>query len=342
MRKGLFLSYSYDRKAWIFLYMFSLLLLNGIFLIDDGIVVYAPSILYINLLYLVLFSLFFGWRFIVETRYIRQLGQMVEEGQMVIDGLPTARNYQEVQYDRLLREVLSRQAEQVRQAKADNVMEQDYIASWVHEVKAPLTAMKLLIDDGKHDRVMRKMEMEWLRIHLLLDQQLSMTRLPTLQSDYLVQDVRLSKMVAKEVKELASWCLEKQIAVVFEGEEEETAVTDEKWAGFILRQLLTNAIKYSPKGGTVTVRFELVADRFKRIVIMDEGRGIAAHDQPRVFEKGYTGSAGRLHNAATGLGLYLAKQVADRLDIHLTLESIEGQGTTVRMTFPTENTFDDL
>ena len=341
MRSRLLFHYISDRKMWILLYFFSLLILNSIFWLDDGIIVDKISIMYINIVLIFLFILFFCWRFIAETRYVQQLHQLMTNEELIADALPQAKYYEDEQYNELLRKLLYRQSQQLQQVKDENVMAHDYTAAWVHEVKTPLTAMKLIIDDAKHDPLMRKMEAEWLRIHLLLDQQLSITRLPTLQSDYIVRHVDVQKMVAQEVKELASWCLEKQIAVEFEGEEE-TAVTDEKWARFIIRQLLTNAIKYSPQGGTIVIHFEVVDERFKRISIVDEGPGIATHDQPRVFEKGYTGSTGRLHNAATGLGLYLAKSVAERLKIQLLIQSTEGHGTTAIMTFPTENDFDHI
>lgn len=333
--------YISDRRAWIFLYVTSLLLLNSILLLDDGIAIHPTSIVYINGLLAVFFLFFFCWRFITETRYIRKLQQVMTEEDMVADALPEAKYYVDEQFNHFLTKLLYEQSQKLQEIKNENLMEHDYTAAWVHEVKAPLTAMKLMIDDTKHDPVMRKIESEWLRINLLLDQQLSITRLPTLHSDYIIRHVNVQKMVAQEVKELASWCLEKQIAVDFEGEAA-TVTTDEKWVRFIIRQVLTNAIKYSPQGGMVTVRFDEVEGRFSRMTIIDEGPGIAKHDQMRVFEKGYTGSAGRLHNAATGLGLYLAKNVADQLKIQLTLQSTEGVGTRVMMVFPTENDFDQV
>lgn len=341
MNRQELLHYISDRKTWILSYVASLALLNSILLLDDGITIHPTSIIYMNGLFGVFFILFFAWRFIVETRYMRKLQQVMKEEEVIADALPEASSHKEEHYNDVLTRLLYQQTEKLQQSKDENIIGQDYTAAWVHEVKAPLTAMKLIIDDAKHDPIMRKIESEWLRINLLLDQQLSMTRLPTLHSDYIVHHVHAQKMVTQEVKELASWCLEKQLAVDFEGEIE-PVLTDEKWARFVIRQLLTNAIKYSPKGGTITFRFDEVEGRFKRMIIVDEGPGIAKHDQARVFEKGYTGGTGRLHNAATGLGLYLAKNVADQLKIQLSLQSIEGVGTRVMMVFPTENDFDEV
>ena len=214
-----------------------------------------------------------------------------------------------------------------------NLIESDYTAAWVHEVKAPLTAMKLTMDEHRNDPVIRKIEAEWLRVHLLIDQQLYISRLPTLEADYVLEKTDVHRLVTAEVRELASWCMEKNIAVEFEGEDIEV-VTDVKWCRFIIRQLLTNAVKYSPDGGTIIISTNVNTNwKCHVLSIKDEGPGIKAHDLPRIFDKGFTGGTGRLHNAATGLGLYLAQTVATKIGITLQAQSEMGQGTTIQMTF---------
>ena len=109
------------------------------------------------------------------------------------------------------------------------------------------------------------------------------------------------------------------------------ALTDEKWLSFILEQLLSNAVKYTPEGGTVMI----AADRYRRISVTDTGIGIAPEDLPRIFEKGYTGYNGRLDKKLTGIGLYLCRQAADRLGHRLTAASEPGRGS--RFTVDLEN-----
>jgi OmpR family two-component system bacitracin resistance sensor histidine kinase BceS len=218
-------------------------------------------------------------------------------------------------------------------------MENDYIASWVHEIKAPLTAMKLTIDANQSDPVMRKMEAEWLRIYLLVDRQLYITRLPALESDYVLEETAIQRLAAKEVRDLASWCMEKNIAVEFEGQDSEV-ITDIKWCRFIIRQLLMNAVKYSPKGGTLLISTEIMQAGNVILSIRDEGPGIPAHDLPRIFDKGFTGGNGRIYNAATGLGLYLARNIAAKIGISLEARSDQTKGTVMRMNFTTKNDFE--
>jgi OmpR family two-component system bacitracin resistance sensor histidine kinase BceS len=108
------------------------------------------------------------------------------------------------------------------------------------------------------------------------------------------------------------------------------------------RQILSNAVKYSPAGGTIriSVRTDNTGHRILRV--QDEGPGIPEHDLPRIFDKGFTGGTGRLHNAATGLGLYLAKTVSDKIGITLLVSSRTGHGTTLGIAFPLENDFDHI
>ncbi|MEI2397795.1 MULTISPECIES: HAMP domain-containing sensor histidine kinase [Paenibacillus] len=225
--------------------------------------------------------------------------------------------------------------------KEAQLVENDFIASWIHEIKTPLTAMKLIMATRQSDPDIRKMETEWLRIHLLVDRQLYMTRLPALESDYVLEQVSVQRLAAEEVRELAAWCMEKNLAVSIEGNDA-TVVTDRKWCRFIIRQLLTNAIKYSPTGTSLTFRTNVTEQENVFLDLIDEGPGIQPHDLPRIFDKGFTGGNGRIHNASTGLGLYLAQTVAAKIGITLQVHSIQPQGTTMRMTFTDSNAFETV
>jgi OmpR family two-component system bacitracin resistance sensor histidine kinase BceS len=135
--------------------------------------------------------------------------------------------------------------------------------------------------------------------------------------------------------------MDKNVAVEFEGDNVE-AVTDFKWCRFMIRQFLTNAVKYSPEGGTIIISTKIKSSGNASMSITDEGPGIKSHDLPRIFDKGFTGGTGRIHNAATGLGLYLAHMVATKMGIILDAHSNEAKGTTMEAVFPTENEFDKM
>lgn len=339
-RMEMFGGYLNDRKSWILFFVGSLAFTDILIWIDKGLAVKPGSILYLNILLISAFIVFFLWRYIKETKFTRELGALLE-GPLADwqTALPDPQFVHEDKINELLRDVAEETNRKLAEIQAATIMESDYTAAWVHEVKAPLTAMKMTIDAHRQDPAIRKIEAEWLRVHLLIDRQLYIARMPTLSADYLLEKVEIRELLNPEVRELRSWCIEKNIAVDFEGEDT-VVVTDRKWCRFIIRQVLTNAVKYSPVGGTIFLSAETASDGHVKLTVQDEGPGIPAHDLPRIFDKGFTGGTGRLHNAATGLGLYLAWQVAEKIGISLTARSEVGNGTTIELAFSTENDFD--
>ncbi|WP_227793235.1 sensor histidine kinase [Paenibacillus guangzhouensis] len=334
------LRYLMDRKSWIIFYLLSLSFVDLLIWIDNGIAVQAVSLLYLNVLLILALVIFLGWRFHVEMQYSRALADLtvtMDDDWMI--ALPTPQYHHEEAANQLLRTAGQWTLRRLSEVQAVQAVEKDYVASWVHEVKAPLTAMKLTIDAERGNPVMRKMELDWLRMHLLIDQQLYISRLPSLEADYVLEQTGIQQLAAMEVRELASWCVEKNIAVEFEGEEV-IATTDRKWCRFILRQLLTNAVKYSPEGGMIVLSTDMTPQGHVRLTVRDEGAGIAAHDLPRIFDRGFTGENGRMQNAATGLGLYLAQTIALKIGISLGATSELHAGTEMEMIFHTVNTFE--
>ncbi|KPV55799.1 histidine kinase [Paenibacillus sp. A3] len=338
----MFIRYVGSMKSWILLFMMLLGFTDLLILLDKGIYIQISSIVYLNTLFLLSFIGFFLWRYRKETKYAAALAALAEEmDDDWIETLPTPENVRDEVTSEVLRTVDLFFRRKLSDCKRAHLIENNYTASWVHEVKAPLTAMKLTIDANRSDPKIRKIEAEWLRIYLLINRQLDITRLPSLESDYVLEAAAIQRLVAKEVRDLASWCMEKNIAVEFEGEDTEV-ITDSKWCRFMIRQVLTNAVKYSPNGGTIVISTEVTMAGHVILAIKDEGPGIPAHDLPRIFDKGFTGGNGRLQNAATGLGLYLAQTVAAKIGITLEAPSVQGKGTVMRMIFTAKNDFESI
>lgn len=313
----MFLSYLGDMKSWIFFFVLSLGFADGLIWLDAGIATELSSVLYFNVLLLIAFSLFIVWRYRMEMKFAKELSVLVDEPSLDwYEALPEPIFNRDKIAVETLSLVAASSSKEIAKLRYANLIESDYTAAWVHEVKAPLTAMKLTMDGHRNEPVIRKIQAEWLRVHLLIDQQLYISRMPTLEADYVLEKTNVHGLVTAEVRELASWCMEKNIAE-FEGENIEV-ITDVKWCRFI-----------NPTGNVI-------------LYVKDEGPGIQAHDLPRIFDKGFTGGTGRLHNAATGLGLYLAQTVATKIGIILQAQSEIGQGTTLQMTFSIENDFDKV
>ena len=313
---------------------------DALLLLDKGIAVRISSMAYLNAIYLILFIVFFLWRYRKEMQYLGALdGQARAIDDDWLEALPRPEYFR----DELVSEALYA-ADRFYRRKLEGFnaarrLETDDIAAWVHEIKAPLTAMKLAIDANQRDPVLRKIESEWLRVYLLVDRQLYISRLPSLESDYVLEETSVQRLAAAEVRELASWCMEKNIAVEIEGEAA-AVITDVKWCRFIIRQLFINAVKYSPAGGAITIGTEVAPAGNVVLRVKDEGPGIPAHDLPRIFDKGFTGGNGRIHNAATGLGLYLARNVGAKIGIAIEARSDGATGTVMMMRFATRNDFE--
>ena len=301
------------------------------------------SILYINTVNILLFILFLVWRFFVETRYLSKLNVLnQQENQLDMDTLlatfPNGASPFEHLFSETIEEVVLKSREELNAVKVDFSEEYDRTLIWIHEMKTPITAIKLMIDSIENPILQKKMELEWLRIHLLLDQQLHNTRLPSIGKDNMVESVVLQKIVHKEIRELLAWCMEKGIGFDLSGLEVEV-LTDQKWLSFIVRQLLSNAVKYSEENAEI--RVFVTRDQAGHVLlhVQDDGVGISKADLPRIFERSFTGSTGRLTTASTGMGLYLAKNAAEKLGIVVSVQSEQGVGTTFTLCFPLKNEF---
>lgn len=311
-----------QHKSWLAFITLFQLVLNLIIAVDLGLL--GVSLFYINAIWLVLVVVFLIILYVCERKVMQQYEI-------------SRPNYVEAvkeSYEQLL---LEKKGE-IQEQKLQLLERQDELLAWVHEMKSPMTALQLLIEQMERYDMKERFEAEWLRLYLLLDQQLHATRLLTIEQDNRLEPVQLQSIIVPEIQALRSWCFDKQIAIEL-GDIEREVITDSKWLGFIVRQILSNAVKYSHVGGEVALNVTTENDQLA-IVIQDNGIGIKKEDLPRVFRKSYTGTIGRETSAATGMGLYLAKQAADSLHIKLLIDSTEGVGTSVTIRFPKENNYE--
>ncbi|MBS9335183.1 sensor histidine kinase [Fructobacillus sp. M1-10] len=160
-------------------------------------------------------------------------------------------------------------------------------------------------------------------INQYLDMLLSFIRLQDMNADLELQPLSARKLVLKVVKEYKVFFIEKDLSLQIE-DADFTMVSDSKWLRFALEQVIFNAIKYTKEGG-----LQIACTKDQQIVIKDSGIGIDAADLPQVFNQGYTGFNGRVEDNASGLGLYLVKEILDRLGHPIQIESTVGVGTTV-------------
>lgn len=340
----MFIAYLVYKKSWIGLIGLLLLLTNALILFDAGIRVEPYSIIYLNGLFLTICVVFFILRYKKETYYYKSLLTLFNDlGDDWFESIPYphSRFPDSIVYT-LLQTIHEYEQNKRREDHSSKQRDHNDLASWVHEMKTPLTAMKITIDSHRSNELAQRLDAPWLRMHLLIDRQLYISRLSNLGSDLLPEKQEVQDLIREEVRELSTWCMEKNISIDLTGNTASTVYTDKKWCGFVMRQLLTNAIKYSPTDGNIFIHIGLHEKEFVTVTIKDEGPGIQTHDLPRIFDKGFTGENGRVQHSATGMGLYLAKEISKKLHIRLEVASAVGEGTSILMIFSNDNPFERI
>lgn len=314
-----------EHVSWLLFMLFLDVALNIVLLLDEG--VEKVSVLYMNLLF-VAFTFVFCF---IRYQFDQQIVRDVEQVELTPLKAQIANHY---------RQQLDEKVEAYRHLKWQTEELNDELLAWVHEMKSPLTAMKLMLEQLPNDHQKLKLEQEWLRLYMLLDQQLHITRLQTIEQDSRLEKVSLQRVVYQEIKSLQSWCMEKGIGFQIEDIDVDV-VTDAKWLAFIVRQYLSNAVKYSTDGSEIEVALGETEQGHMLLKVRDQGPGIAPHDLPRVFKKSYTGTKGRESSVASGMGLYLSKQAADSIGLKLYIQSTgeAGSGTTAVIQFPLDNEY---
>ena len=260
--------------------------------------------------------------------------------------LPEATDDVEILYHRLLENQSIARSESESSAAIRQSQMRDYYSMWVHQIKTPISAMKLLLeaereelgqlicDDEQSQYLlsdnMDSFEDELFRIEEYVSMALQYQRVSSTENDFVLEKVSVDGVIRDTIKKYAKIMIRRHIGINYSGTGQEV-YTDGKWLAFILEQILSNAIKYTPQG-FVTIETAEEKDRFF-ITIKDTGIGIKAEDLPRVFEKGYTGYNGHADKKATGIGLYLCRQMADKLGHTIRMESELGKGTKVWIGF---------
>lgn len=323
-------SYLCEKRSWIFFVLSLEMLLLLIGYLDTTL--RFTSVLYIALLFFVIFIVFFIIRYNKETEFLKEIKEW--HPSIELTSLKEAGTASENIFLNALKDQRMYYLHETNTQYTSIEQEKEAILTWIHEVKTPLTAMQLMIERVEDKKLGGQIMYEWLRIHHLLDQQLHQKRIDVIENDVYIEKLEIAPLLYNEIKGLQSWCFQKGIGFDIELRTE-AVLSDAKWFSFIIRQLLTNAIKYSEESD-ISIR------SFKKneqicLEIKDQGTGIDARDLPRIFDKGFTSTRDHRNNAATGMGLYLAKQAADALKIEIEIKSVREKGSTFTLHFANEN-----
>ena len=251
-----------------------------------------------------------------------QLYKLQNEISISLENLPSPKTLMEEDYTNLILTLNKEYKTYISKsdiAKSDMI---DYYTMWVHQIKTPISAMKLLIQTSESE-ISSDLSSELFKIEQYVEMVLSYIRLGSNENDFVIKEYDLDNIVRQAIRKYAPLFIRKKINLDFQPTTYKV-LTDEKWLVFVIEQLLSNAIKYTNKG-----KISIYSLENKKLVIEDTGIGISKEDIPRIFDKGFTGYNGRTDKKATGLGLYLCKNILDKLSHKISIESEVGVKTKV-------------
>ena len=263
------------------------------------------------------------------SSYYKKLSALLLAADVItesLDSLPRPENAVDRAYTDMIRRLYKDRNAVIAESTGSRNQMQDYYAMWVHQIKVPISAMHMLLQDQEKSS---PMNVQLFKIEQYVSMALSYVRLESEQTDYVIKQYSLDSIVKQSVRKYAPLFISKKIRLDIE-DTDLIVNTDEKWLGFVIEQILSNSLKYT-SSGSISISYVTP----KTLIISDTGIGIAPEDIPRIGEKGFTGYNGRTFRKSTGLGLYLCKEILTRLSHSMAISSEVGKGTTVKIDLQT-------
>ena len=322
------INYLEEKIGLILWYLtFILLQLVIMFVLDMD----ATFLIFSLFLYLILLSIYLIVSYLWKTKRNKKIKRLVDEldeKYLISELIKKPKNLENEAYYYALKKASKAMNDKITELEHKYQDYEEYIETFVHEVKTPLAAISLYSDNKKDQELKQEVK----KIDNLVEQILFYARSENTEKDYFVKKIKLSEIIHQVMMQNKDYLLANNIIVEVENSEVIVA-TDEKWVIFILNQIINNSIKYMDKKEK-KIQMNVIEDKNKVILeIKDNGCGIKESDISRVFDKGFTGS-NRKKEHSTGIGLYLCKKLCDRLHLNITIESKEKEYTMVSIVFP--------
>lgn len=279
---------------------------------------YTFSILFVAILCFVIPDFFLYRRKVLELRRLRENLSTLWEVPVLSGTLPEKELLDSLE---LLCTRL-KELEQLAEERGQDMLE--YYTLWVHQIKTPLSAMRLILQSAPSAES-EALAQELFKVERYVEMALGYLRMETMSADLRLETCSAHDIVRQAVKKFAPMFIYQKLTLEFP-EFQNQILTDKKWLGFAVEQLLSNALKYT-KSGSISI----FMDQNDVLTIADTGIGISAEDLPRICERGFTGFNGRQEQTSSGLGLYLTSRILKRLNTPMEITSQPGKGTAVRL-----------
>ncbi len=273
--------------------------------------------------------------YIRDCRKYKILMELKSREGELMNGFPKPSDGIEEAYQEIIEKLRREEADLIAMMSRRYNDMTDYYTTWVHQVKTPIAAIRLMLQNEDTD-LSRKLTEEIVRIEQYVDMVLCYLRLDFETTDYVFGTYSLDDIVRQAVRKLSGQFINRGIRLCYEPLGVDV-LTDEKWLLFVIEQVLSNAIKYigpvskGTKSASGSGSISIYLEEPKTLCIRDTGIGIATEDLPRIFEKGYTGCNGRSDKRASGIGLYLCSRICKNLNHTISADSVPDKGSVIRI-----------
>lgn len=333
--------YLSDRKFLIILYFTVSLFIGSVIYMEESVRLAESNGLYVVVVSLFLFAAYLAIEFILKRKYYCKCKEAsLAQGLDWINSLPPPVSSEQRICQELLQKLYHDVNDKLTEYHLKSAEDLEFVTTWVHEIKTPIAASKLIIENSLNqptEEVLFSIEDEINKMEGFVQMVLFYSRADDFAGDYMISSVNLEKIVNDCVKTEYSGIKNKNLKIHLSHLDLQVD-SDEKWLGFIIKQILDNAVKYSASGGEIRI-FAEHTEKEGVLVIEDSGIGIRQEDIGRIFDKNFTGANGRRYNTSTGIGLYLSLKLARKLGHFVTAASDYGHGTLISIHFPKWNDY---
>ncbi len=293
-------------------------------------------ILVISIMPTIFFIVGFITSYIIKNRYIKDIEKTMEglqEKYLISEIIKKPRREENLAYYKILKKANKSMIDNVSEIIYSKKEYKEYIESWVHEIKIPITSAKLLCENNKSD-ITNKIDEELEEINNFVEQALFYARLEQVSNDFMIRKIEIAEIIKNVLARNKKIMIQNNMKVEIRNIDV-SVYTDEKWLEFILNQIIINAIKYKKEYDS-KVTIEAIENKEDiKILIKDNGIGIKESEINRIFEKGFTGTNGRkLNKKSTGIGLYLCNKLCKELNIEIEAQSKENEYTQINLKIP--------
>lgn len=323
--------YIYDRKGFLIMDLMVVLCVMGIM---NKLKLNIFSIEMVFLVWSFSMGIYIVLEYLKEIKYLQYLKECLEivDRKTVVTSLLGKVDFYEAQvFNECLKniiEYLEKETEVYKKRLKEYI---EYIELWVHEIKIPVTTIKLIAESNPimTDEVEDEIE----EINDYIEKVLYYAKSTEISNDYIIKELSLEKIVKTAIKERYKDFINKKVKIRLE-DVDEKIISDEKWLLFIFNQVIQNAIKYSKENNAEIKIQKKIDKQFVTVIVEDNGIGILKKDIDKIFMKGFSGENGRLNKRSTGVGLYICKKMSEKLGIEIKVDSEFDNWTRISLIIP--------